>query len=143
MQNFRSPLLPTQPWDVTGGPNGCLRIGLRTVPLSDVRRTVPRAYEERDFQGSLLNFSVYLVIAAIFLILVVVGGWRERFLLMTVFLGLVGITSLIDMRHANPIRLYCLTIELVDGERIDFTSASADEVDRLSLALQMAAKTSE
>lgn len=135
MNNIQSPPLPNRPWDITSGSGGRLRVGQRTVPLSDIRRATPKAYEERDFLGSLLNFSVYLTIAAVFLILVVVAGWRERFLLMTVFLGLVGITSLIDMWQSNRIRLYCLTIDLVGGERIEFTSASADEVDRLIQAI--------
>ncbi|MEZ5730607.1 MAG: hypothetical protein R3E48_23120 [Burkholderiaceae bacterium] len=58
---------------------------------------------ERDIDGQLFNFSVYLLIAAVFLIGVVEIGWRSRFLLATGFFVSVGLMSLMDMITANQL----------------------------------------
>jgi Family of unknown function (DUF6232) len=128
-----------RPWTITypatGRSGGVLRIGKQTVPLSDLRSVSLRATQEKDFLGSLLNYSAYLIVAAVFMVLVVQAGWRERFLLATIFFAIVGFTSLVDIGLASRIRLYRLSIETADGRTIDFTTADAAEADRLTAAL--------
>lgn len=128
-----------RPWAITypsdDRSNGVLRVGQQRLALTDVRSISRCASQERDFLGSLLNYSVYLSVAAIFLVLVVQAGWRERFLLGTVFFAIVGVTSLIDIGLASRLRLYRLTIEMIDGRMIEFTTADAAEADRLTAAL--------
>lgn len=53
----------------------------------------------------------------------------------TVFFAIVGVTSLIDIGLASRLRLYRLTIEMLDGRMIEFTTADAAEADRLTAAL--------
>ena len=130
-------MLPNRPWEIAGRADLVLRIGARRLRLADVGSFELSAHEERDFMASLFNYSVYLVVAAIFLILVVHAGWRERFLLATIFFAIVGFTSLVDVRKANPIRLYRLRLRAAGGP-VDFTSANPAEVDDLAAALRRA-----
>lgn len=128
-----------RPWAITypaaGRSGGELRIGKQSIALSDLRSISRDATQEKDFLGCLLNYSAYLIVAGIFLVLVVQAGWRERFLLGTVFFAIVGFTSLIDIGLASRIRLYRLSIETADGRIIDFTTADAAEADQLTAAL--------
>ncbi len=128
-----------RPWAITypaaGRSGGELRIGKQSIALSDQRSISRDATQEKDFLGCLLNYSAYLIVAGIFLVLVVQAGWRERFLLGTVFFAIVGFTSLIDIGLASRIRLYRLSIETADGRIIDFTTADAAEADQLTAAL--------
>ena len=128
---------PNRPWEIVGRAEPVVRIGHRRLRLADVNSFELSAHEERDFLPSLFNYSVYLIVAAIFLILVVHAGWRERFLLATIFFAIVGFTSLVDVVRANPIRLYRLRLAATAGP-VDFTSADAAEVDDLAAALRQA-----
>jgi hypothetical protein len=131
-----------RPWDLdlSGGADAILRIGQQRLRVADIRGLSIVAHSERDFLGNLLNYSAYLIVAGIFMILVVQAGWRERFLLSTLFFAIVGFTSLIDIGLATRIKLYRLRIATVDGGAVDFVSADAGEVDRLAAALQRAGK---
>lgn len=128
-----------RPWDITTDPSlvggKSLRIGHQRVALENIRNISRAASQERDFLGSLLNYSAYLIVAGIFLVLVVQGGWRDRFLLAMIFFAIVGFTSLIDIGLSNRIRLYQLTITTRDGKIIAFTTANAAEADQLLSAL--------
>ena len=128
-----------RPWDITtdqvSGGSPSLRIGQRRVQVANIQGISRVATQERDFLGSLLNYSAYLIVAGIFLVLVVQAGWRERFLLATIFFAVVGVTSLIDMGLSNRIRLYRLSITTRDGQILEFTTANASEADRLLAAL--------
>ena len=128
-----------RPWDITSdrgsGGSPSLRIGQHRVQLTNIQGISRVATQERDFLGSLLNYSAYLVVAAIFMVLVVQGGWRERFLLATLFFSVVGFTSLIDIGLSNRIRLYRLSITTRDGQILEFTTANASEADSLLAAL--------
>lgn len=128
---------PNRSWEIAGRADPVVRIGARRLRLAEVTSFGLSAHEERDFLPSLFNYSVYLIVAAIFLILVVHAGWRERFLLATVFFAIVGFTSLVDVWKANPIRLYRLRLAAAGGA-VDFTSADPAEVDRLASALRQA-----
>ncbi len=125
---------------MTGGANPILRIGEQRLRVADIRTVALTASQERDFLGSLLNFSAYLIVAGVFMVLALQGGWRERFLLATLFFAIVGLTSLIDITLATPIRLFRLRITTADQHTVDFTSADAREVDALMVALQRAGK---
>ena len=125
-----------RPWQLTSAGGGTLRIGHQYVALRDIRGQAMSAHEERDFMASLFNYSVYLVVAAVFLVLVVQGGWRERFLLATIFFAVVGATSLFDVCQAHRIRLYKLTLKLADGRTLDYTSGEPGEINALSAALR-------
>jgi hypothetical protein len=131
-----------RPWDISPAAGGTLRIGSQHLLLAKVHGIAASAREERDFLGCLLNYSAYLIVAAIFLVLVVQVHWRERFLLGTLFFALVGFTSLIDIWRTKGIRLYQLAITLTDGNSIIFTSVDPTEVDRLAAALRPACGSS-
>ncbi len=134
-----------RPWAITyanaGRSDGILRVGQQRLALTDIRSISRDASQEKDFLGCLLNYSVYLIVAAIFMVLVVQAGWRERFLLATIFFAIVGMTSLIDIGLASRIRLYRLTIQTHDGRTVDFTTADAAEADRLTAALAPMVRT--
>ena len=77
--------------------------------------------------------------AALFVVLVVHGDSRPRFLLVTAFFTAVALSSLIDVVAAHRIRLYRLVLDTTDGRQVTFTSPDPAEVDRLALAVQAAA----
>jgi hypothetical protein len=129
-----------RPWDISSAAGGTLRIGNQRLPLAKVHGISVTTREERDFLGCLLNYSAYLIVAAIFLVLVVQAEWRERFLLATLFYALVGFTSLLDIWRTNGIGLYQLATTLTDGNSVIFTSADPTEFDRLSAVLQPVCK---
>ncbi len=133
-------IVANNPWDITGTGGDVLRVGSRRLLLADVRSFQMSAHQERDVLASMLNYSAYLVVAAIFMVLVVQAGWRERFLLATIFFAVVGLTSLIDIGRATSIRLYRLSIVTNDGGNIDFVSPDPAQVDGLARALRRAGK---
>lgn len=130
------------PWDISGAGTtaAVLRIGSRRVALADIRGYELSARQERDIQGGMLNYSAYLTVAAIFMVLVVQAGWRERFLLATGFFAIVGFTSIADIVRANRIRLYRMKLMLGDGGTAEFVSADPVQVDSLVFALRRAGK---
>jgi hypothetical protein len=103
------------PWEISGGADGVLRIGARHVSLAEITGFELSAHQERDILGCLLNYAAYLIVTAVFMIFVGQAGWRERFLLGTLFFAVVGATSLIDIRQANRIRLYRVKIAIGSG----------------------------
>jgi Family of unknown function (DUF6232) len=132
--------VPNRAWDITGDRDAVLRIGQQRLRLADIHGVTLAAGQERDFLASLLTCTMYLLVAGVFLILVLLGGWRDRFLLATSFFAVVGLTSVVDICLATPVKLYTLRITTGDAGVVDFTSADAMQVDALMLALQRAGK---
>ena len=60
-------MLPNRPWEIAGRAEPMVRIGERRLRLADIRSFQLSAHEERDFLPSLFNYSVYLMVAAVFL----------------------------------------------------------------------------
>ncbi len=105
-------------------------IGERLVPRSAIRSVVVIRQTERDIDGQLFNFSVYLLIAAVFLIAVVEMGWRTRFLLATGFFAAVGLMSLVDVITANRLAYWRIDVTLDTGETIPLAVHTEAQRDR-------------
>lgn len=129
-----------RPWSLTGPAGDVLRIGARQLPLAEIRGFEIGVEDARDYQASLLNYSIYSMLAAVFLVLVVQAGWRERFLIATCFFALIAVSGLIDIGQANRIRLFRLRMRLVGGGTLDFVSAEAWEVEALAATLRQAGR---
>ncbi|MEZ5842269.1 MAG: hypothetical protein R3D27_00865 [Hyphomicrobiaceae bacterium] len=85
---------------------------------------------ERDIDGQLFNFSVYLLIAAVFLIGVVEIGWRSRFLLATGFFVSVGLMSLMDVITANRLAYWRIDVTIEGGETLALAVHTEAQRDR-------------
>lgn len=125
-----------RPWALTGPTDDVLRIGDRRLPLATIRGFDLSVEDERDFLASLLSYTLYLILAAACLVLVVQAGWRDRFLIGCGFTALIAISNLIDIGRATRIRLYRLRLTCADGTITDFVSPKASEVEALSALLR-------
>ncbi len=111
-----------------GGPT--VRIGARTVAISDVRSAGIEHKLENDLWGVLLIGVASLLGAVMFVTLVNVYGWRTRFLLASMILFVFGMVSLFEAMRARPVQFVRLRIETRSGEVL-FTTV--DEADALRL----------
>jgi len=95
-----------------------------------VRVTV---YRERDFQGQLLNFSLYAFIGVMFMVAVVDWGWQERFLLATLFFFATGAMALADALGATCLTYYAVEVS-IDGSPVRHVVRSLDEAQAIAAA---------
>lgn len=110
--------------------NAHVVIGGRVVARAAIRCVAVIRQQERDIDGQLFNFSVYLLIAAVFLIGVVEIGWRSRFLLATGFFAAVGLMSLVDVITANRLAYWRIDVTLDTGETIALAVHTEAQRDR-------------
>jgi len=116
-----------------------VQIGAHAVDADAVTSLAAYGREDRDDDGQLLGFCIYLIAATLVAVGVLVMGWRERFLIFTVLIGGIGFMCLHDVLLAKPVRVYCLDIGLADGRRITFIHPDEREVARLEAWLEPAA----
>lgn len=129
-------------WWIDGGSDGrparFVRFGGQQIALADV---IAMSLEEvRDHRASGLLFSgiLFVVCSCMLAFYVYEGGGRERFLIGAVFLGFLGVGSLIEAAVIRHTRHFELTFTLKDGRRVAF--ASADRADTQALALRLASE---
>lgn len=108
-----------------------LIVANRSVAFTDVRSCRAAGYQERDINGLLLNFTVFVLAAAFILFEVTVLGARTRFLLAVILLAGIACTSVQDILLSPRIRHYRVVIGLPGNDRVVFTTASAAEAEAL------------
>lgn len=113
-------------------------IGARVVARDAITTIGVVHQSERDIDGQILNFSIYLLIAAAFLIAVVEMGWQSRFLLATGFFAAVGLMSMVDVILANRITYWRIDVGLTSGETVTLAVHSEAQRDRWLAYLQAA-----
>lgn len=107
-----------------------VRIGARTVAISDVKSAGLEHKVETDRWGVLLIGVASILGAVMFVTLVNVYGWRTRFLLASLILFCFGMVSLFEAMRARPVQFVRLRLETRSGEVL-FTTV--DEADALRL----------
>lgn len=110
---------------------GFVRVGARLIDPRDVTGIEAYGVDERDIDGQIFGFALFLLAATVVAIGVLVFGWRERFLIFTALVGGIGFMSLQDVFLTRPVRVWRLAVRLRDGEMVLFTHPDAQEVTRL------------
>lgn len=115
-----------------------VRLGAEQVRISDITFMNLEEVRSSPSGGLFLNGTVFLCVAALLAYYVYEVGGRERFLIGTVFLGLLGVAAVSEALRMRGLRHYELELILSGGRRIVFTSA--DRADIQALALRLAAE---
>ena len=120
------------------GPKGQGRVlwfGPKRIALDDIQSIDAGEVRERPVAGLLMGASMFLVVAMCLAFGVYEVGWRERFLLGTVFLSLLGLAGLYDSSTIKTQRFFEVKIATGSQGVVTFASADAAEVDALLGAL--------
>jgi hypothetical protein len=121
-------------FDVT--PDGHLRFGSQSVPLSSIQHYAPRHHQERDVDSVLTTVAVFMAVAAVLLILVVEMGWRARFLVGAGLFASIAIAAIVDLMRTMRIELYRLEIKMADGGTAMFVTPDAAMLNAMMMALE-------
>ncbi len=116
-----------------------LRLGSHAVRLDDIVSYKLEEVIERDYDGLLVNASVLLISAGVFLIGLLQFGWLERVLIGFVLLIILGMSGAAELMGLNQIRSMQLTVFTHQGRRVKFASTDSREIDRLIGFLRQAA----
>ena len=118
-----------------GGERKMLWFGAHRIALSDILTLKADEIRERPVAGLIMGAIVFLLVSLILAFGVFEIGWRERFLLGTVFLAILGVAGLYDSTTIKAQRFF--EVKIVTGTRGEVTFASADvgEVEAFLAAL--------
>ena len=121
-----------RPWEIV---DGRLRVGARTVALSDVRAHSWSIIGERDRDGHWMLVAVFGIMAWIFLFGVFEIGWRTRFLMGVALAVLILLTAIEDIWRSRRIEMHQIDIRLASGDRLVFSTGNPAEAGALVAAL--------
>ncbi|MEZ5849037.1 MAG: DUF6232 family protein [Hyphomicrobiaceae bacterium] len=108
-----------------------LRIGQKTCALADIVSVVQREEVEGNISGQITAAVVMIGLGVLFILPVVMTIAEPKFLIGgALFVG-IGITALLDLRQACPIRLQIVDIGLRDGTSLRLTTARPAEAQGL------------
>lgn len=108
-----------------------LWFGSKRIALDDIQSITAEEVRERPVQGLLIGASVFLLVAMMLAFVVFENGWRERFLLGTVFLGLLGFAGVFETTKISAQRFFQVKIGTGSQGIVTFASANPSEVDEL------------
>jgi len=132
LKGIRRPRAPGHGLDETGQ---FLDIGRERITLADVATWTASGLEEKDFASNFATAGLFGAGAAAFTTTVVVYGWRDRFWIGAVLLGLIALFALIDIGRQRWHRTYIFDLTLADGTRRRFVTADEMGAARLTEAL--------
>lgn len=112
-----------------------LDIGRERIALADVAGWSASGLEEKDFASNFATAALFGAAAAGFTTCVVIFGWRDRFWIGAVLLGLIALFALIDIGRQRWHRTYTFDLTLADGSTRRFVTADEAGAERLKAAL--------
>jgi hypothetical protein len=112
-----------------------VRIGNRSVSPSEIIDIEVFDATDWDTQGQLFGAALYLVAGLAVVGLVVIGGWRERFLIFSVMVAAVAIASLQDASTTPLTRYRQMNVRLATGETISLAHPDPAEIERIRATL--------
>ena len=126
-------------WQIERGPTRqgeeAVRFGRHRIVLSDVAGVSLEEIRDRNIRGLILGSAAFVICATALAYLVYETGARERFLIGTIFLAALGMAGLAETVVLKSVSLFEMTITLVSGERIKFTSTDRADIQALALRL--------
>ncbi len=129
-----------RPWHLAPGAMGpsdlpVLAFGGHAIPLAEATSYGFTERRDWDVDGQMLNFAAYMGAACVFLLLVTVGEWRDRFLIGTACFGILGLMALTDVFNARVISVYEVTIARRGAAAVTFSTGSLQEAQRICALL--------
>ena len=112
-----------------------LWFGPHRIALHDIQSVSDSALTERPVDGLQLGAMAFLVIACLLAFVVYEYEWRDRYLLGTVFLGILGWVGVFEVRNIKPQSFFQISLDTAKQGTVVFASANRAEVDALLAAL--------
>ncbi|MEQ1671375.1 MAG: DUF6232 family protein [Hyphomicrobium sp.] len=112
-----------------------LWIGSKRIALDDIQTITAEEVRERPVQGLLAGAAIFLIVAMFLAFIVFENGWRDRFLLGTVFLSGLGLAGLFETTKIRTQRFFEVKIATGSQGLVTFASANIREVEALLAAL--------
>ena len=129
-------------WQIERGPTGqgeeAVRFGRHRIVLSDVAGVSLEEVRDRNIQGLVLGGVAFVICATVLTYFVYETGAMRRLLIGSVFLAGLGMAGLAETTVLKSVSLYEMTITLISGERIKFTSTDRADIQALALRLMSA-----
>ncbi len=126
-------------WQIERGPTGqgeeAVRFGRHRIVLSDVAGVSLEEIRDRNIRGLILGSAAFVICATILAYFVYETGAMTRFLIGSTFLAGLGMAGLAETVVLKSVSLFEMTITLVSGERIKFTSTDRGDIQALALRL--------
>ena len=101
--------------------------GKHRIAVSDIASVDADAISDRPISGLLIAASAFIVIAAVFAFLVFDNGWRERYLIATALLVVLGAAGFREVFSAKSQRFYTVQIAMRSSGPVSFASAEERE----------------
>ena len=126
-------------WTIDRGPTGqgeeAVRFGRHRMVLSEVTGVSLEEIRDRNIRGLMLGSAAFVICATILTYLVYETGAMTRFLIGSTFLAALGMAGFAETAVLKSVSLYEMTITLVSGERVKFTSTDRADIQTLALRL--------
>ena len=126
-------------WWIEGGRDGArarfVRFGEQQIAIDDITGMSLEEVRAHQSAGLLMGGIVFVAGASVLAYFVFDVGARERFLLGSAFLMMLGMASLIEAKWLSPVSHYELTFTLKDGSRAVFVSPNRADIQTLALRL--------
>lgn len=107
------------------GSQRVLWFGTHRIAVADIASVDAEAISDRPILGLLIAASAFIAIAAVFAFLVFDNGWRDRYLIATALLVVLGAAGFREVFYAKAQRFF--TVRLATRASGPVTFASADE----------------
>ena len=108
------------------GASAVLRVGAKRLAIADIRSISREVAAERDINGLIFMGAAFMFASVFFMVGVIDGGWRERFLIAAaIFFGLAFV-SLTESFGIRPVRYVRLRIATASGDVVFTTPDQAD-----------------
>jgi Family of unknown function (DUF6232) len=112
-----------------------LWFGSKRIALADIQTVTAEEVRERPVAGLLLGANAFLIVAMIFAFAVFEFGWRDRFLLGTLFLAFLGTAGLWEMTKIGKQSFYEIKIGTGSQGLVTFATTDISEVEAFLGAL--------
>lgn len=130
---------PPRPWEILEkdyrGSPALLRVGSRRVALADVHDFRKEFCSEPNVDGHLMTISLFMLTAAVFVLLALLQLIRMRFLLATAIFAAIGFSGLAELRKLSRIETHRVRISLRSGDGIEFVTTIPAEAEALCAVL--------
>lgn len=134
---------PPAPWSIEPG-NGpsdeILRLGQRTLRLSDIDGCESQSTAELNVDGHFAALALFMMAGAGLVLLVALGVLSSRFLAGGVLFTGIGLMVLLDMLRGHRVIIHRVVIRLAGGASELFASPHAAECRALVSALESRAR---
>lgn len=104
-----------------------LWFGMHRIAVADILSVEADAICDRPISGLLIAASAFIAVAAVFAFLVLDNGWRDRYLIATALLVVLGAAGFREVFKAKAQHFYSVRIATRSSGQVAFSSADESE----------------